>query len=102
MSVCSSCDLESKYYVGDIGTDIIVNVCSDITGATLVSLKIEKPDGTLADWVGSVYDSNYIKYTVVDGDFDQVGKYALQAYVEIDSWSGRGDTTYFKVSPVFG
>ena len=31
------------------------------------------------------------------GDFDQVGKYDIQAYIETVSWSGYGTKTYFYV-----
>jgi hypothetical protein len=103
MTTCvDSCADPSKYYVGDVGTEIIVDTCSDITTAVTVSLKVKKPDGTEHTWVGSVYEDTKIRYIVQVGDFDQQGKYRVQAYVEMPGWQGRGDTTYFKVSPSFG
>ena len=102
MTVCSNCDVDGKYYVGDIGTEIIVDTCSDITSATVSNLKVEKPDGTLHTWTGTVYETTHIRYVVVDGDFDQVGLYLVQAYVEMPGWSGLGNTAEFKVTAVFG
>lgn len=101
MTVCSNCDLDGKYYVGDVGTEIIVDTCSDITTATVTDLLVEKPDGTSHVWSGSAYDTTKIRYVVQAGDFDQDGEYYLQAYVEMPGWSGRGVTTSFRVMGVF-
>ena len=63
MTSCGTgCDGPSQFYLGDIGTEIIVDVCSDISTATLVSLKVMKPDGTEHTWVGTVYQTQYIRY----------------------------------------
>jgi hypothetical protein len=100
---CTTCESsENKYYVGDIGTEVIVDTCSNISSATTANLKVEKPDGTLVTWVGVVYQTTKIRYVILDGDFDQAGKYLMQAYVEIGSWSGHGDTVTFTVSELFG
>jgi len=102
MPSCSSCcDGVSKFYVGDIGVRIEVDTCSDITTATLVVLRVEKPDGTTHDWVGTVYDTTKILYIVGPGDFDQEGRYRLQPYIEMPSWQGQGNTATFKVHSVF-
>ena len=101
MSCDTSCDGVSKYYQGDVGTEIYVDTCSDISTATFVSLKVKKPDGTDVEWVGVVSDTTKIKYVVQVGDFDQVGEYRVQSYVEMPSWSGLGDTTTFMVSQPF-
>jgi len=102
MTVCSNCDIDGKYYVGDVGTEIIVDTCSDITTATVTDLLVEKPDGTLVTWSGDVYETTKIKYVVQAGDFDQAGEYILQAYVEMPGWQGRGNSTSFRVTVVFG
>ena len=102
MTSCGSgCDGPSLYYVGDVGTEIIVDVCSDISTATLATLKVMKPDGTLATWVGSVYNTQYVRYITVAGDFDQIGEYRVQPYIEMPGFAGRGDTARFKVSATF-
>lgn len=101
MACNTECSGPDIYYVGDEGTALIVDVCSDISTATAVSLKITKPDGTTATWSGSVYETQYIRYVVVAGDFDQPGEYRVQAYIEMPAWSGHGNTTTFKVTPLF-
>ena len=103
MTTCNdSCAEPSKYYVGDVGTEIIVDTCSDITSATKAALLVRKPDNTEHEWLGAVFEDTKIRYLVQVGDFDQAGRYRVQAYIEMPGWSGRGDSTYFKVSPSFG
>lgn len=98
MACNTSCTGPGKYYVGDVGTQILVDTCSDITTATLVRLDVTKPDGTEVQWVGSVSDTTKILYIVSAGDFDQAGEYRLQSYVEIPGWQGHGDTITFRVA----
>jgi hypothetical protein len=97
----------SKYYIGDIGTEIEVTVGSDISTATEFKLKVKKPSGKLAEWeceLGSVGVGGIttLVYIVKDGDWDESGYYDLQAYVVMPSWSGLGDTVKFKIEKAFG
>jgi len=85
----------AKNYVGDIGTVITVDCEEDISAATNTILKVEKPDGTEVEWTASIYDTNYLQYTVVAGDFDQEGVYTVQANLSISGWSGSGDSASF-------
>jgi len=101
MTVCSNCSQDGKYYVGDIGTEIIVDTCSDLTAATKTELIVEKPDGTIENWDGTVFELTKIRHVVVAGDFDQSGEYTLQAYVEMPGWKGKGNATNFRVSSAF-
>ena len=101
MTCNTSCSGPDIYYVGDVGTAIIVDVCSDITAATVAALDVTKPDGTQVRWVGSVYETTKIIYYVKSSDFDQAGEYRLQSYIEIPGWSGHGNTTTFKVTELF-
>ncbi len=101
MTCSTPCDCPGKYYVGDIGTIIIIDVCSDITTATLMALDVTKPDGTTDRWVGSLSGSTSIQYVVDVDDFDQAGEYRVQSYIEMPNWSGHGDTTQFTVSEVY-
>ena len=97
----TGCNADTKYFVGDVGTVLLVNVCTDITAATLAALDISKPDGTTVRWVGSVYNTTYISYVVQSGDFDQTGEYRVQSYVELPSWTGHGDLDRFKVRSLY-
>lgn len=95
------CDGISKYYVGDLGTKIVVDACVDITAATTRELHVQKPDGTLVTWVGALEGTTSIAYFVQAGDWDQAGDYRVQAYVEMAGWQGHGDTARFRVSARF-
>ena len=101
MTVCNVCDGDSRYYVGDIGTELIVDTCVDITTATLAQILVQKPDGTTDTWTGAVYDTTKIKYVIQSGDWDQEGQYRYQAYVEMPSWRGKGDTVAHKIYDSF-
>ena len=101
MTVCTVCDGDSRYYVGDIGTELIIDTCTNITTATLVQILVEKPDETTAVWVGAVYDTTKIRYVIQAGDWDQEGRYRYQAYVEMPSWQGKGDTVVQKIYDSF-
>lgn len=72
-----------KHYVGEEGTDLIVDVGSDISGATTAALKVKKPDGTQVTWTGTVdgADNDRIKYTLTSVDFNLAGIYKVQAFV---------------------
>jgi hypothetical protein len=86
-----------KHYINEIGTDIIVDTGTDITGATDVSLKIKKPDDTTTEWDAAINDTNYLKHTTIVTDFDQAGVYYLQASLTVNGWIGLGETAEFMV-----
>jgi hypothetical protein len=88
-------------YIGDIGTAIIVELCEDVSTATSLLLKVEKPDGTRVDWVGSVYLDTKIRYMTLEEDLDQVGSYLIQPYVSMPNWSGHGETVTIRVLDAF-
>lgn len=90
-----------KYYVGDIGTAVIVDTLSDISLATEVKLIVRKPDNTTAHWTGSVYDTTKILYTTKAGDFNIPGPYRLQSWVRIGTGEWSGNTVLFTVWAAF-
>ena len=91
----------TNHYVGEIGTEIIVDCGVNITGATPTTLKVKKPDGTEVEWTATIYNSNYLKYTTTSGDFDQSGTYTLQAALTLTGWIGLGDVATFEVYSAF-
>ena len=99
--MADSCTGESKYYVGDIGTKIIVDTCTDCTAATVRRLVVLKPDNTTVTWVATQEGTTQITYTTILGDFDQAGDYRLQAYLEIAGFHGYGVTARFRVHARF-
>jgi hypothetical protein len=95
----------NKYYTGDIGTEIIVDCGSDITGATSPKIHIKKPNGTTVSKTASVHtidgETRYLRYITITGDLDQVGEYRVQAGLTLAGWSGRGETALFSVYGTF-
>lgn len=89
--------MADKIYKDDIGTILILDTKSTLTGATEASIKYKKPDGIEGTWVGEVFETTKVKYVVEDGDLDMAGKWTLQVYVELASWKGRGEAVQMKV-----
>jgi hypothetical protein len=89
--------MSNKSYRGDIGTVIIVDCGVDISLATVRELYVKKPDGTEAVWAASLYNTNYLKYTVLSGDLTPPGVYYIQAYIVLPTWQGRGETATFTI-----
>ncbi len=92
--------MADKYYKNDIGTQIIVDIGTDITGATNTKLLVEKPGGEEVEWTAAVYNSNYLLYTTIAGDFIP-GIFKLNASLTLGGWSGRGETATFEVFDEF-
>lgn len=89
--------MTNKSYVGDIGTILEVDCGVDISSATTHNLMVQKPDLTTVELTGTVYNSNYIRYTTIAGDFDQEGVYRIQSKIVIPAWQGLGETVKLRV-----
>lgn len=88
-------------YLNDIGTLIKVDVGSDVTGATVHKIKFIKPDGTTDEWDATV-STQYLQYTTVDGDLDQIGEWVVQALITTVSGTWHGEITRFEVlNPIY-
>lgn len=94
--------MADKSYVGDVGTILVVDTGSDITLATTTKILVRKPDGTETFWTGTLYNTRYIKYTILANDFDMSGTYYLQSYVVLPTWTGRGETATITVYDYYG
>lgn len=94
--------MDGKIYVGDEGTVIEVDMGEDISTATVTKFYVYKPGGTTATWTATIYNSNYLRYTIVTDDLDEAGTYYVQPYLEFPSgWKGKGETVNFKVYDSF-
>ena len=89
--------MTSKYYVGDIGTEIMVDCGYTITEATNLKLKVKKPDGTEVEWTAAIDGTDHLKYTTIADDFSVAGTYFLQASLTLGGWSGLGETAQFEI-----
>jgi hypothetical protein len=87
-----------KPYVfqNDVGTLIQVDVGSDITGASEHQIKYVKPNGVASFWDATV-STQYLRYTTVDGDLDQIGEWTIQAKVTVAGGTWHGEVTRFEV-----
>ena len=84
-------------HVGDVGTVIRLTVTEkdgttpiNVSTATDKTFYFRKPDGTKINRVAA-FDSDGVdgklKYIIVDGDIETVGKWQVQAFVEI--WTSK-------------
>lgn len=89
--------MANKHYIGEVGTDIIVDCGSVITGATGIKLKVKKPDGSTAEWGADIEGTNHLKHTTIASDFNQAGTYYLQSLLTLSGWTGLGETAIFDI-----
>lgn len=90
-------------YVGDTLTIIILRATRTVPLGNPPVLKIEyrKPDGTTGDWDATVYQTNYVKKVIANGDLDQAGLWIFQVYAELESgWKGHGKVFHHRVNAV--
>ena len=92
---------DNKVYVGDTNTKIKCDAGTDITTATVVTIKYKKPDGTTGSWAGTVVDTNYGQYVTQSGDLDEPGDWTIQPYYELSGgWEGHGEVAILRVDRV--
>ena len=72
----------TKIYKGDVGVEIRLDTGQNLTGATAMKIKVQKPDGTETEWAAQQYNSTTIYYVTASGDLAANGDYVLQSYVE--------------------
>ncbi len=97
--------LTDKVFVGDIGTAFRGTfkedgTAIDISSASVMQIKFEKPDGTIVTQTASFFTDGtdgVIEYLSVSGDLSIGGKWRLQGFVTMASWTGHSDIVNFKV-----
>ena len=87
----------STIFVGDVGTEIVVDCGIAVTNATVRKIIVVKPGGRRVRWDAVLESTNQIKYTTQVGDIDVIGDWSVQAYIELPSWKGYGTIAEFKV-----
>jgi len=93
----------SKFYVGDLGTAVLVDVGTDITGATNPKLFVTKPTSGEELWTVSVYTdpitglTQYLRHNTSGESFTEPGIYSAQPKLTHTGWTGRGETDTFEV-----
>jgi len=90
-----------KHYIGEIGTDIILDTGVDISSATVLQVKYQKPDGVTGEWTGTVQDTTKIRYTLSEDDIDVAGRWTFQSYVEVSGGKWHGETAEITFAALF-
>jgi hypothetical protein len=88
----------SKIYIGDVGTEIILDCGVSLADASLLEIRAKKPSGAAVAWPATLEAPNSLKHVILSGELDESGVWALQAYVVTPTWSGRGETVRMTVS----
>ena len=104
-------ELREGVHVGDIGTALEVLVREydfttetysvvDISTATTMQIKLQKPNGTVVTKTG-VFSTDgtdgKMRYVTISGDLDEAGFWRIQGYVETASWQGYTSLGEFEV-----
>lgn len=90
----------AEVYLGDIGTEIVIDCGIDLTQSTAVTIVALRPDGTKVDWSSAVYQSTFVRYVTQAGDLSIPGLWQLQPKIESPTWSGSGSVVEMTVMPV--
>jgi hypothetical protein len=93
--------MSDKHYVGELGTEVLIEANSDITSASGVYLSVKKPDSTVEEWDAVVVSGYWLRHIVQSGDFDQAGEYSVQPWIAVSGWSGYGETDTFRIHKRF-
>lgn len=87
--------------IGDVGTEILIDMGVAITGATGLNLEVRKPSypdtGSEEDWTPTISGTDYLRYVIETGDFDEEGIYEIVPSLTLGSWAGSADPVSFRV-----
>ena len=97
--------MASEIHDGDIGTKLLVTITDndvvvDISSASILSIFIKKPDGSILTRSGTLETNGTdgkMYYITVSGDINTAGLYKLQGRVTLSNGSFYTSTATFKV-----
>lgn len=95
--------MDSVIYVGDVGTEIILDCGSSVATATAQKILFKRPDKTTGEWVAEKVagNANQIRYILQAGDVAVAGIWVMQAYVVMPGWTGKGKSVKVTVRANF-
>lgn len=96
-----TCTTSQKIYVGAVDKEILLDVISDISTATLVELHVKKPSGATEEWAAMVYNDHFVRHVVVAGELDEAGVYKVQPWIEMPALKDHAQTFEMKVYDEF-
>ena len=81
--------------VNGVGTKIFVDTEDDLVGLDNPFISYRKPvTGDTGTWVAQDEGDGVLSYTTTSpSDLDEVGRWCLQANVEVTNWAGAGKKT---------
>jgi len=83
-----------KHYVGETGTIIHIDCGIDVSSATDVYVFLTRPDLTVVQRAASPEtfegSTNFIQFSIAEGDLNQAGTYKSQVYMVLGQWKGKG------------
>lgn len=80
----------STVFVGDVGTEIILDCGIDITTATVCKIYVQVGLTDKRVWDAFPHNTTCVRHIVQAGELDKAGTWALQAYVEMPGFKGKG------------
>lgn len=92
--------LPIRPFVGDVGTDIIIDLQEDISSATDYKIFYKKPSGAVGSWIKdnlTIINSTMLRYTTLsDEDLDESGEWIFNPWVVLSGgeWTGKTVTQY--------
>lgn len=86
---------------GDVDVEIVLEVGADIAGASTAKIKAKSPSGQEKTWTATAEGTTAIKYKTTAGDFDEAGRWTLQAYIEKGAFKGHGTPVEIMVMEQF-
>lgn len=87
-----------EVFVGDVGTEIVLECGVDISNATVMKIHARLPNDKTVVWTAAIDGTTRVKYLTQTGDISETGTWKLQAYVEMPGWKGFGAITKMTVS----
>lgn len=94
--------MTGRVYLGDTGTQIVLDCGQDISAATARTIEVRKPDGTVVSWAATASGGTAIAFVTLAGSLDMPGQWKLQARVTLPSGVWRGETALLNVYANFG
>lgn len=89
--------MSKKTYVGDVGTEIILDAKTDISLQTTLEIHYEKPSGITGEWTAAVDNENFARYVTQVDDLDEAGVWRFRIYIILPTWTGYGEEDQTKV-----
>ena len=101
----------SKHYVGEIGTQVLLDCGIDLTDIAVAAIYYKKPGTIVGTWDATLYNSYsdlakatgtyYVSYTLAGTDFNVSGDWEVQAVVANTVGTWYGETAQMQVFGTF-